>query len=92
MNIKDILEEISLPARSNKRGFKETDKLEKIEEILEREGSPFHLIKKSDHAWIFGQKPVEFGKEAVLVSSHADIVPDITKPFSEYDDEKKYYK
>lgn len=92
MNIKDILEEISLPARSNKRGFKETDKLEKIEEILEREGSPFHLIKKSDHAWIFGQKPVEFGKEAVLVSSHADIVPDITKPFSEYDEEKKYYK
>ncbi len=92
MNIKEILEEISLPARSNKRGFKETAKLEKIEEILTREGSPYYLIKKSDHAWIFGQKPVEFGKEAVLVSSHADIVSEITKPFSEYNEETKYMK
>lgn len=92
MDIKEILEEISLPARSNKRGFKETEKLDKIAEILEREKSPFHLIKKSDHAWIFGQNPVEFGKETVLVSSHADIVSDITKPFSEYNEETKYMK
>ncbi len=92
MDIKDILEEISLPARSNKRGFKETDKLEQIEEILKREGSPFHLIKKSDHAWIFGQKPIRYDEETVLVSSHADIVPEIKKPFSELNEETKYFK
>ncbi len=92
MDIKDILDEISLPARSNKRGFKDTSKLEKIEEILERENSPFHLIKKSDHAWIFGKKNISYGKEVLLVSSHADIVPEIKKPFSELDEEKKYFK
>ena len=87
MNIKDILEEISLPARSNKHGFKQTDKLDKIKEILERENSPFYLIKKSDHAWIFGKEDIEFGKESLLISSHADIVSDITKPFSSLKDD-----
>ncbi|MBR3517981.1 MAG: hypothetical protein IKM88_04915 [Lachnospiraceae bacterium] len=92
MDIKDILEEIALPARSNKHGFKVTDKLEKIDEVLQREGSPFHLIKKSDHAWIFGQEEMEWGKKALLVSSHADIVKDIQHPFSELDEETHYFK
>ena len=93
MDIKDILEEIALPARSNKQqGFKVTDKLEKIDEVLQREGSPFHLIKKTNHAWIFGQEAMEWDKKALLVSSHADIVKDIQHPFSELDEETHYFK
>ena len=92
MDIKEILEEISLPARSNKHGFKVTDKLEKIEQLLKDNNSPYHIIKKTDHAWIFGQENPSMGNPAVLISSHADIVSDITKPFSEYNEETKYFK
>ena len=92
MELKEILEEISLPARSNKHGFKDTSKLEKIEEILKREESPFYLVKKSDHAWIFGKKAPVMDEKSLLISTHADIVSEIKKPFSEYDENTKYFK
>lgn len=92
MDIKDILEKIALPARSNKRGFKETDKLEAIEKLLSDEGSSFHIICKTPHTWIFAQKEVEAGDNVVLVSSHADIVPEIKNPYSELNEETHYFK
>ena len=92
MELKEILEKIALPARSKKTGFYETEKLEAIKTLLEEEGSPFHLIFQNEHTWIFGKKEPEQKKFSILVSSHADIVNGITKPFSEFDEEKKYFK
>lgn len=92
MEIKEVLEKIALPARSNKNGFYETEKLEAIKTLLEEEGSPFHLIYQNEHTWIFGKNPPERNKFSILVSSHADIVNGITKPFSEFNEETKYFK
>lgn len=68
------------PARSNKHGFYKTDKLDAIDELL-KENSWYHLIYKDAHCRLYGKrKPTN---DAILVSSHADIVDEITKPFSE---------
>lgn len=92
MEIKEILERIALPARSGKKGFKNTEKLEAIEQLLKEQNSPYILIHKSKHAWIFGQKPMESNQSTLLVSTHSDIVDGIQKPFSEYQEEEKYFK
>ena len=92
MDIKEVLEKIALPARSNKHGFKDTTKLEAIESLLSENGSPFHIIHKTDHTWMFGRADVEPGKSIVMVSSHADIVDGIKNPFSELDEETHYFK
>lgn len=92
MDIKEVLEKIAKEARSNKEGFYQTDKLETVKELLEAEGSPFHLIYQTNHTWIFGQKEPAMGENTVLVSTHADIVKSIKHPYSELDTEKKYFK
>ena len=92
MELKEILEKIALPARSNKHGFYETEKLEAIKALLEQEGSPYHLIMQNEHSWIFGKGEPEKDKFSILISSHADIVNGITKPYSEYNEETKYFK
>lgn len=92
MEIKEILERIALPARSGKKGFKNTEKLEAIEQLLKEQNSPYTLIHKSSHAWIFGQKPMDLNQSTLLVSTHSDIVDRIQNPFSEYQEEEKYFK
>ena len=92
MDIKEILERIALPARSNKKGYKNTEKLEAIESLLKENESEYTVIYKSPHAWIFGKKEPRQGCSSLLVSSHADIVDSVTKPFSEYVEDEKYYK
>lgn len=91
MDIKDILEKIALPARSNKDGFYETDKLNAIENLVTEEGSPYRIVKKTEHAWIFGQKEPQNGDFPMLVSSHADIVPYIKNPFSTLKEDEPYF-
>ena len=91
MDIKDILEEIALPARSKRTGFYNTEKLEAIQKLLEREESPFHLILQNEHTWIFGKQEPKKMRFSILVSSHADIVDGITKPFSTYSEEKQAF-
>lgn len=92
MDIKDVLEAIAKPARSNKDGFYEIDKLQAIETLLNEQNSDFHLIEKTNHTWIFGKRePIE-GENALMVSTHADIVNNIKNPSSSLDEEKKYFK
>lgn len=71
------------PARSNKRGFYETDKLDAIEEIISSSDSPYHIVHKSKHCTIYGKTEPRRGMNPVLVSSHSDIVSGITTPYSE---------
>lgn len=92
MEIKEILEKISLPARSDKNGFYNTEKLDAINYLLASENSPYHLIYKSPHTWIFGQNPLQKDTLPLLVSTHSDIVKNIKKPFSEYIEDEKYFK
>lgn len=92
MDIKDVLEKIAKPARSNKDGFYETDKLQEIENLLNEQGSEFHLIEKTNHTWIFGKKEPSEGENVLMVSTHADIVSSIKNPSSALDEEKKYFK
>ena len=82
MEIKDILERIALPARSNKHGFTNIEKLEAINNLIEESDSPFHLVRKTPNAWIYGQRPVSTNDNAVLITSHADIVDNMTEPSS----------
>ena len=91
MDIKDILEKIALAARSNKDGFYETDKLEAIEALISEESSPYKIVKKTEHAWIFGQREPQKGDFPMLVSSHADIVPYIKNPFSTLKEDEPYF-
>jgi hypothetical protein len=91
MKIAEILERIALPARSRKNGFKDVAKLEAMEALLSEQNSPYHLIEKNDHTWIFGQKEPAQGEAPVLISSHADIVPEITSPFSELGEDKYFH-
>ena len=95
MEIKEILERIALPARSGKKGFKVTDKLEAVEALLSEENSPYSLVHKSSQAWIFGKKApgeTEFGTNPFLVSTHADIVDNIKNPSSSFVEDKHYFK
>ena len=92
MEIKEILEKISYPARSKKKGFYETEKLEAIEKLLKETNSPFYLVKKSDFAWIFGKKDFDYGSNCLLVSSHADIVSEIKKPYTNVLEDSHYFK
>ena len=92
MEIKEILEKIALPARSNKKGFKETDKLVAIKDLLKEENSPYQLVCESPQVWIFGKRNPKKNDSTLLISTHADIVKEITKPFSEYIEDEKYFK
>lgn len=92
MEIKEILEKIALPCRSNKKGFKDTTRLEAIENLLKKENSDYHIVYKSSHCWIFGKKELEEDKQTLLISSHADIVNNISDPYSDYLEDKKYFQ
>lgn len=92
MEIKEILERIALPARSGKKGFKVTDKLEAVEALLSEENSPYYLVHKSSQAWIFGKKTPVLNTDCFLVSTHSDIVDGIKNPHSEYIENEKYFK
>lgn len=86
MNIAEILEAIALPARSNKNGFYETEKLDKIDELVKGANTPYRKIAKTSNMVIYGQsKPVD-GEYALLITSHADIVSDIKTPSSSLED------
>ena len=92
MEIKEVLEQIAKPARSNKNGFYDLSKLEAIEQLLQAQQSPFTCIQKTNYTWMFGKRePIE-GENVVLVSTHADIVTSIVNPFSELDEETGYFK
>ena len=86
MNIAEILEEIALPARSNKSGFYETEKLDKIDELVKSSDTTYRKIAKSSNMVIYGQAKPSSGEYAVLVTSHADIVSAIKHPSSALED------
>lgn len=79
-----ILQNIALPARSNKKGFYETDKIDAIEKIISNSDNSFKLVHKSKHCIVFGKKNPDKNKECLLISSHSDIVNAITNVSSEH--------
>lgn len=92
MDIKDVLDRIAKESRSNKDGFYKTDRLDAIDELLTEVESPFHIVQKTPHVWIYGQKEPQLGEQIVLVSTHTDIVKSIKNPFSNLNEETKYFK
>ena len=64
MEIKDILEQIALPARSNKNGWKETAKLDKIKDLLKDTG--YMPVYESSHTLVFGKKAINFKQIKIL--------------------------
>lgn len=81
-----VLDKITLPARSNKKGFYETEKLDAIKDLISNVDCGFKVIHESKHSLIFGKGSLCVGKESILISSHADIVKGITKVSSELKD------
>lgn len=73
-------------ARSNKKGFYVTDKLDAIEQIIISSDSPYRVLHKSPHCTIYGKSMPERNAHPVLVSSHADIVNNIKHPQSDLAD------
>lgn len=86
--LNNVLEKISLPARSNnKEGFTTTDKLDAIDKVLE--DSSYNKVYSTKNCVIYGKSVPKKGDKCILVSSHADIVSGITNVSSEYKD--RYY-
>lgn len=86
-----LAEALTKPCHSGKDGFKDTEKLCAIREALVGSGYREFLLP---HAQIWVRRSFLDGsarENVVLVSSHADFVPEITKPFSVLEDDG-YYK
>lgn len=81
-----VLDKITLPARSNKNGFYQTDKLDAIKDLVTGSDCSFKVIHESKHSLIFGKNSPCKGEESILISSHADIVKSITEVSSELKD------
>lgn len=80
-----VLNTIALPNRSNKNGFYEKARLDAIENVLK--DSPYKKIAATNHMVLYGRAPitmeqysnVDLQEAPILISSHSDIVPAITK-------------
>lgn len=83
---------VSKAARSNEHGFQVTDKLEEVERILQEAESPYYVVRKSEQSWIFGRRRMEEGQSVTVVSTHADIVDEIKRPYSSLDTDRDYYR
>lgn len=88
-----ILSSIAKRCYSNKNdGFTTWDKLDAISEELKDTG---YIEVKRDHFVMYCREGFnDLDKDAPLyiISSHADNVPQITKPYSKIDEENHYYE
>ncbi len=85
----DILSKLSVPCYSHKDGFTNTERLDVISDILK--DSPFEEVRtKGVSMWLKKGLEVDLTKPFILVTSHADLVPNIDKPFSTLDDDGMY--
>lgn len=80
----DVLEHITLPARSNKDGFYDREKIDAIKSYISK-NSVFKPVYENEHCIIFGKRMPK-DTENILVSSHSDIVKGITEVSSKYKD------
>ena len=80
------------PARSNKNGFYDISKIAEIISFLCQKESPFRIVRASNNVFIFGQKDLYPGQDVLLVSSHADIVPEIWHPNASKDTDAHYFR
>ena len=81
----DILSKVAAPCHSNKSGFTETTKLDNIRELLKDSGYHEILLPNAQIWRKDDTTPID-----VLVSSHADFVKEITKPYSKLGDDGYY--
>lgn len=80
----DVLDNITLPARSNKDGFYDRTKINAIKDYV-CEHSSFKTVYENEHCVIFGKRMPK-NTENILISSHSDIVKGITEVSSKYKD------
>ena len=74
-----ILEEITLPCYDNGKKFTNTQKLDKIDSFL---SSTNWTRTELPLCRLYSKKPIEeMRPPLIVISSHADIVPQIKKPF-----------
>ncbi len=84
----EILQKCAVICRSDKTGFTDQTRLDAIREILK--DSPYQETY-TGHASMWTRAEIDPTKEVILISSHADTVQAIKKPFSELS-EDGYYK
>ncbi len=89
--IDQVLNVIKHPARSNKEGFYERLKLEVIKKYIEKANAGYEVLSDGNNALVFGKRLPKDGEDIILVSSHADIVKQITKVSSEYKPDDKLF-
>ena len=79
----DVLNHITLPARSKKSGWTDTAKLDAIEEYVSS-NSKYKVIDKTEHYTLYGKKDLSpYNEKPILISSHSDIVSSITEVSSQ---------
>lgn len=85
-----ILEQCAAKCYSSKKGFTEEAKLNNIRKLL-KDTDYKEVFIDTASVWVKGNVMDFKDKPVYLVSSHADLVDAITKPFSELSDDG-YYK
>lgn len=86
----EILEALAVPSYSDKKGFTDLSRIEAIRELLKESGYHETFIQTAS-IWSKGSLSAQKDNPCYLISTHADLVPQITKPFSELK-ENGYYK
>lgn len=87
---RDILEQCAVPCYSNKKGFTNLTRIEAIRGLLKKSGYK-EIFLNTVSIWHKGDLAKQAEKDCILVSSHCDLVKNITKPYSSLD-ENGYYR
>lgn len=77
----DILKAVSLPNRDNREVFTNTQRIDKINNLLW--DSKYKRVNSAGLFFMYAKKRIEEIENPVLISSHIDCVSEITKFFAE---------
>lgn len=87
---RDILEKCAVPCYSNKKGFTNLTRIESVRGLLKKSGYK-EIFLNTVSLWHKGDLTKQAEKDCILVSTHCDLVKNITKPYSSLD-ENGYYR
>lgn len=76
-----ILKYLTCTCRDDGKVITDDLKFRRLEELLTKTNSSYHLVKAGNLFRLYGRVPVETSDNIVVISTHADIVNDITKPW-----------
>ena len=71
MELKTIVNQVTVDCKDNGRNFTVTDRIQVIESLLEN--TDYQLLHKGSLCYIYGKKPVK-NQSVILISSHIDCV------------------